>query len=368
MRSLFKLSLAALLALVWAGTAMAIDIKFTGNVGTAFGQLTQGATADLDGDGNETDGAIVAASGGSFGAVPAEGADAMTNYSTSYEANLRWTIGGGPLTQVFRFRPRGTQSVSVTPGATAGDWNVADLYAETYWVPTEGLTVLFGRMQGGAWSSPLAGTYLIHNPIVTGSEYWMNWTGADGLDIEYNAGAFQVGVGVLAECKIGAACGTATNAAQQITPHASGKFGDISFRAMLPTASAKNATDDAVGGTGYQLGVAWAGAGFGVAFDVQSFTTGADTFGANMEDEAHTGMVFRADFAGFTLGYHTQAWNNLLGVDGLEASLTNIVVRYAIKVGEGTIYPEYGTSTKKGNSDGDAWTTSLIRLIGNTTF
>jgi hypothetical protein len=352
MRSLFKLSLAALFAFVFAaGTAMAVDIKFTGNVGTGFGILGVGGNNDPDLDGDESD-----------------ETDATSGYATSYEANLRWTIGGGPLTQVFRFRPRGSNTHT---GGT-GDWNVADLYAETYWRPIPELTVLFGRQQGGAWSSPLSGAYLIHNAAgVTHAEYWMNWTGADGLDVEYNAGAFQIGLGLLSECKISGSCPGAASAQQQMTPHASGKFGDISFRAMLPTTSAKDGADEAVGGSGLQAGVAWSGGGFGVAVDVQSFTV-KEAGGADTEDEARAGFGARVDVAGITIALFSRTDTNTGGTEKDTAGTSTLVARYALKVGDGAIYPEYGTITSTKHSeaaDADSTqTTSLIRLVGNMGF
>jgi hypothetical protein len=204
MRSLFKLSLAALIALAFAGTAMAVDVKFSGNIGTAFGLANLGETG------------------------PADNQAAISAYATSYEANVRTTIGGGPLTQVVRFRPRGSN----INGAT-GDWNVADVYAETNWRPIDNLLIQMGRMQGGAWSNPLAGAYLIHNAIgVTHQEYWLNWTGADGLDIEFNLGAMQIGVALASECR--PFCGSTTSGAKR-HPFAR-------LRACTPISTASSAT------------------------------------------------------------------------------------------------------------------------------
>jgi len=325
-----------------------------------------GATGDSNGDGDEVD--------------TGEGADARSGYATSYEANLRWTIGGGPLTQVFRFRPRGSNwfggalptAAAAATGAGGGGpdgvWNVGDVYAETNWVPTEGLLVQFGKLQGGAWSSPFGGVYLIHNAIgASHNEYWMNWSGVDGLDIEYNAGAFQVGVGLSSECKPG--CGKGVYSTSTMVPHIAGKFGDIAFRVSVPATSAKAADADetAQGGSGYQAGVGWSGAGIGVGFDIQSFTT-TEAGGADTEDEARSGMVLRVDVAGITIGYHTQAVKDAAGVLDAETSLTQIVVRYGMKVGEGTIYPEYSSVTKSNATDGDAYTNTLLRLVGNLNF
>jgi hypothetical protein len=343
MRSLFKLSLAALVACFFAaGSAMALDVKMSGNIGTAFGLASYGETTT---------------------------ADAISAYATSYEANIRYTIGGGPLTQVFRFRPRGTNS----NGAT-GDWNVADLYAETYWRPVDNLTVLIGRQQGGAWSNPFGGAYLIHeNMGYSGNVYWLNYTGQDGLDIEYNLGTMQVGLALLSECRpfcgSTATGGQAANirAGQSMTPHFSGKFGDISVRAQLPSTSGKNAADDTVGGSGMQIGVGWSGGGgLAVGLDIQNFTD-KESGGSGTEDYTKSGTALRVDVAGITLAYWSGANENMGGNEANKNTITSLLVRYAIKVGDGAIYPEYGSNTTTPDG-GDAITNTMIRLVGNMGF
>jgi hypothetical protein len=345
MRSLFKLSLAALIALAFAGTAMAVDVKFSGNIGTAFGLANLGETG------------------------PADNQAAISAYATSYEANVRTTIGGGPLTQVVRFRPRGSN----INGAT-GDWNVADVYAETNWRPIDNLLIQMGRMQGGAWSNPLAGAYLIHNAIgVTHQEYWLNWTGADGLDIEFNLGAMQIGVALASECR--PFCGSTTSGAQAASirspqsmhPHFNGKFGDITVRAQLPTTSGKDSVDEARGGSGLQAGVAWSGGGgLMVAADLQNFTDKASG-GADTEDYTKSATVIRVDVAGITIALFSATNTNMGGTKDNNNTVSTLNVRYALKVGDGTIIPEYSSITTT-PEEGDAVTNTLIRLIGNMTY
>jgi hypothetical protein len=300
---------------------------------------------------------------------PADNQAAISAYATSYEANVRTTIGGGPLTQVVRFRPRGSN----INGAT-GDWNVADVYAETNWKPMDALTIQIGRMQGGAWSNPLAGAYLIHNAIgVTHQEYWLNWTGVDGMDILFNLGTMEVGVGLASECK--PFCGsTATGgqaasirSPQSMTPHFTGKFGDISVRAQLPSTSGKDGADEARGGSGLQAGVAWSGGGgLMVAADIQSFTDKASG-GADTEDYSKSATAIRVDVAGITIALWNGANTNMGGTKDNNNTVSTLNVRYALKVGDGIIVPEFNSITTT-PEEGDAVTNTLIRLIGNMTY
>jgi hypothetical protein len=388
MRSLFKLSLAALIACAFAGSAMAVDIKMSGNIGTAFGLASFGESV------SSATATTVSAPKGvatSTATTTVTTVDAHSAYATSYEANLRTTIGGGPLTQVFRFRPRGSNS-----DGAAGDWNVADLYAETYWKPIDELTILFGRQQGGAWSSPLAGAYLIHNAIgVTHQEYWLNWTGADGLDIEYNLGTMQIGLGLTSECR--PFCGTTAigaqaanvNSAQSMTPHFQGKFGDIAVRAQLPSTSGKRTatadavavattstgsttkttstkTDNTYGGSGMQAGVSWSGAGLLVAADIQNFTD-KESGGSGSEDYTKSATNIRVDVVGITLSLWNGTNTNMGGVKDNNNTISTLLVRYTLKVGDGAVYPEYGSITTT-PEEGDAVTNTLLRIVGNMAF
>jgi hypothetical protein len=371
MRSLFKLSLFAAIALLFAaGSAMALDVKWSGNIGAGFGQLTLGATGDNDGDGDKTG--------------TGEDADARTEFITSYEANIRATVGGGPLTAIWRLRSRGHQSGtqgSTEAGAstvTVGNTSGAGLsYAELWWKPADAFTVGFGRFQGQAWSQPMSGTYLILNPLGA-PEYFMNWTGIDGLDLEFNAGVVQVGVGIATECRPSCGPGTPTFGTQSIVPHLAGKFGDIGLRVQAPQTSAKvrvgstgSQTDESVKGAGYQVGVSWSGMqGVYVGFDYQSFTDTANdkVSSSAKEDQQRTGMGLRVDFAGFQLGYHDLKTTNASYVKDAETQGTFMKLSYTLKVGDGIIVPEVTTRKTVAAKDADAVNDMLIRLVGNVGF
>jgi hypothetical protein len=384
MRSLFKFSLAALLALVLgAGSAMALDVKWSGNIGAGFGLVTYGETGTAEGASD----------------------NARGEYVTSYEANIRATIGGGPLTMINRLRPRGNQQSSGTQGAVSAQGGnqgnsggnlagLSDIYNEVWWKPTDAFSIGFGRFQGQAWSQPMSGTYLINHPLGA-PEYFMNWTGIDGIDLEFNAGVVQVGLAIASECR--PSCGSAavthvggttapfvvgvTAGENSIVPHLTGKFGDIGLRASLPQTSKQVGNGAAAGtseeietltGAGMQVGVSWSGMqGVYVGFDYQSFIDkGNDKVaGPGPEDQTRTGMGLRVDFEGFQLGYHSLKTTNNAGVDGAEKTGTWIKVAYFIKVGDGSIVPEYTTYTvNTKDADPADVTNTLLRIVGNMPF
>jgi hypothetical protein len=341
MRSLFKLSLAAMLALIVAGTAFAADVKWSGNIGAGFGQITYGAPDDVT--------------------------DAYSEYITSVEANIRATVDAGPVTGVFRFRPRGHQSSTTGQSLSSGATYPASLnetYTEIWWKPTDTFTVGLGRFQGQAWSQPMSGTYLIINQVGA-PEYFMNWTGVDGIDLEFNAGVVQVGLAIASECK--PACSAGDQSAQTMVPHLTGKFGDIGLRVQLPQTSAKDvAADEDKKGAGYQVGVSWSGMqGVYVGLDIQSMVDKEHSGG---EDQTKAGTGLRVDFSGVQLGYWSGKVTNVSGGDD-ESTETFIKLAYFLKVSDNaSIIPEYTTDTKKANEDADAVTNSMIRLVGNVTF
>jgi len=370
MRSLFKFSLAALLALVLgAGSAMALDVKWSGNIGAGFGLVTYGETGTAEGASDNAKG----------------------EYVTSYEANIRATIGGGPLTMINRLRPRGNQSSTTgqTNGGTAGQAALADIYNEVWWKPTDAFSIGFGRFQGQAWSQPMSGTYLINHPLGA-PEYFMNWTGIDGIDLEFNAGVVQVGLAIASECR--PSCGAAavttvggdalgvTAGENSIVPHLTGKFGDIGLRVSLPqtskqvgnTAASASEEIETLTGAGMQVGVSWSGMqGVYVGFDYQSFIDKANdkVGGPGPEDQTRTGMGLRVDYSGFQLGYHSLKTTNNAGVDETEKTGTWIKVAYFIKVGDGSIVPEYTTYTvNTKDADPADVTNTLLRIVGNMPF
>jgi hypothetical protein len=392
MRSLFKLSLAALLALIVAGTAFAADVKWSGNIGAGFGQISYGKNDNT-------------------------AADAYSEYVTSYEANIRATVEAGPVTAVWRLRSRGHQSGttgSTESGASAvsgtasssssstctlggsdaggdalntGTCTAATTtsttsslgglsYAEIWWKPADAVTIGIGRFQGQTWSQPMSGTYLILNPTAATStwsalngapEYFMNWTGIDGIDFEFNAGVAQIGLAIASECR--PSCTGGTKSPQSMVPHVTAKFGDIGVRAQLPQTSGKDSADESHTGSGIQLGVSWSGMqGVYVGFDYQTFTNKEVGGG---EDETINAMGLRVDVMGIQLGYWSGKLTNSGGVDGAEKTGTWIKLAYFLKVSDNaSIIPEYTTVTGNPASDaaGKDITNNTIRLVGNVTF
>jgi len=397
MRSLFKLSLAAALALVVAGGAYAAEMKITGNIGAGFGIASYGEKDSVAFSSTLTTETIEVKTHKSY-----------SEFTTSWESNLRFSYGDDDLMAILRFRPRGHNAGANGTG-TGFTSTANDIYDEILWKPAPAMSILFGRLQGPAWSNPMAGSYLILNPLGS-PDYWMNWTGVSGLDLEYNAGVVQVGLAISSQCKPSCGVGNLTGVSvsgagsygaltqqntQTMAPHITGKFGDIAIRAMLPSASGDIVTDegvksvtttatgatvvtttkadtDAGKGSGYQAGLSWAGPGVAVAFDLQGFTDAAlkSQKDAGIKDLTRSGMALKVDASGFQFAYHTLTW-------GLKAAKqadddktdTYMKLSYTMKVGAGAIIPEYTSRTlglaKEGKSDASD---TLIRVVGNMSF
>jgi len=486
MRSLLKLSLAAFAALMVAGGAYAAEMKITGNIGAGFGIASYGEKtnstftntpssthAEADAMATCNSSAVTPAPGAcATGFIPGEVRQTTTTtdttssveasslavrkayseYTTSWESNLRFSYGDDDLMAILRFRPRGHNAGANGTG-TGFTSSANDIYDEILWKPVPAFSILFGRLQGPGWSNPLAGSYLILNPMGA-PDYWMNWTGVSGIDLEYNAGIVQVGLAISSQCKpscgfgniTGVTNGALTFAAQAqqntqtMAPHVTGKVGDIAFRAMFPSTSGDVVTDasasstnttasvtadvntneltsvgtaptnpvanantttvtetrsspanrvaatESITGSGYQVGVSWTGMpGLGVALDLQSFTdavTKAQKEGA--KDLTRSAMAFKVDYMGAQLAYHTLTWGLKAACKGecgdqKDKTDTFMKIGYALKVGAGTIIPEFttrtlGLATQKVNFDtgeqgkpADA-TDTLIRIVGNMTF
>jgi len=382
MRSLIKLTIASLAAIaLFAGMASAQTTpKFSGNVGTAFGLYNYG----------ETNGATAAGK-------------AFSEYTTSWESNLRMTMETDKLTAIVRYRARASNAgsgstasaASVTPkctttnvtdsngdtstyskcdkatttggnaltgsklqSGTAFNSNANDIYHEVWWKPADNFSVGFGKFQGQAWSQPFSGIYLVINPIGDGV-YWMNWTGISGIDLEFNAGVVQVGLAISSQCKPSCNSGAAATT-QSMVPHLTGKFGDIAIRAQLPQTSgnvnctAVNAGDCkkadtvyTVSGSGFQAGVSWTGMpGLSVALDLSSFTDAKTKL--QDQDRARAGTGLTANFAGITFHYFSlkdSTFTKAVGDVGGDTTTSEMTVRYTLPMGSGQIIPEYRTVT-----------------------
>jgi len=386
MRSLFKLSLASLAAVaLFAGMALAQDkptLSWSGGVGAGFGMYTYGETDSTTAKGK-----------------------AYTEWNTAWESNIRGTINAGEqFTAVFRYRIRGfdgsagngttsstaTSCTAATPPVCTGGSGTAtgysgasayaaagnDVYHEVHWKPIPALDIAMGKFQGQAWSNPLSGNYLIRNVFGDG-EYWMNWTGAAGLDIEYNIGVVQVGLAIGSQCKPSCGPSAKSENQQSIVPHLTGKFGPIAVRAQLPSTSGVfnctavnttgcDAADDQIAetGSGYQLGVQWGIPNISVAVDLSSFTEAAGD--AKPEDRARSGTSLRVDAFGFMFHYWSAVDKNYSTVESTAQTMT---LRYYIPVGGAQVIPEYRTDTTNSGATGaDDITKSEFRLVGNVNF
>jgi hypothetical protein len=388
MRSLFKLSLASLAAVaLFAGMASAqVAPKLSGDIGAGFGLMSYG----------ETNGATAAGK-------------AVSEWSTSWESNLRLTVDSDQITAIARYRARasnggtGTSTANACTGAattsltctggfgsskvssgTAFASSANDIYHEIWWKPAPNFSLGLGKFQGQAWSQPMSGAYLIINPIGGDGVYWMNWTGQAGIDAEFNAGVVQVGLAISSHCKPSCNSG-AGEATQSLVPHLTGKFGAIGIRANLPsTTGTVNCTavstdctaadkEYDVSGSGFQIGVNWTGMpGLLVAADIQSFTDAKKK--SQGQDRSRAGTGLRVDFAGVTFHYFSLADSTF--VKSSDTTSTEMTLRYTIPVGPGSIIPEYRSTTaddkaglaKDKNGKAVELTNSEFRLIGRVAY
>lgn len=362
--------------------------KFSGNASAAFGQLT------ADDDSSFSSGT------GSATYVDSPG---WTTWSSTIELNLRGTGSSkdGSLTGKARLRVR-----TRTHGLGARSNGYLDpasvTYSEIIWKPMPALAIRFGRFGIGA-TAPMSGQYNILSPVGH-LPYWKISSAEDGIDFAFDAGVVKVGLAILAECDPGCGGGysasgtaavqsgptpyTATGLEQQQTmiPWVTGSFGAISFRVALPSTSATQVssvttttagvtsavhTDLSLDGGGTYIGVAFKGAGFGVALDIDSFTddavsiVGAATTGAAApSDKEQTGTGIKVTFGALTLSTYSR------DTEGGLSSKTDsqLKVKWVIPVGKGIIYPEYTSATTGDLTGLPDKTNTLIRLVGNVGF
>jgi len=411
MRSLYRISLAVLAMgfLVVAGSAYAQEMAkptqtLTGDIGAAFGDFSfdkgSGANAVSPTPANQK---------------------AYSEIVTSWESNLRFTWQTDSFTAIGRARVRGNSSGSGTSqsaqtGASNDVVNTqstenaflqagVDFFTEVWWTPGA-FKWGIGKFQGQAWSNPLASNYIMRN-VIGDKEYWMNWTGVSGTDLEYNFGVLQLGVAVANACvpscnnnqsngpsyvQSGASStGTAVKQNTEdntmtVTPHIDGKVGDISFRGNLPFASGtinNNALDTPIGistdkkqatattsvsGSGYQVGVAWNGpAGVRVALDGQGYTDAHVAAAGQKKDRQRSGLDFRFDInagpgtlnlAYFSYGDTCPGGDNVqVGQAAISCTFvsshtytsTEGTIRYLIPVSFGFIVPEYRSVVSGGS-------------------
>ena len=130
-------------------------------------------------------------------------------------------------------------------------------------------------------------------------------------------------------------------------------------------------TDLSLDGAGTFIGVAFKGAGFSVALDIDSFTNdavsivGAATSGPSApSDQEFTGTGVKVTFGALTLSTYSR------DEDGGLSSRTNthLKVKWTIPVGAGVIYPEYTSATTGSLTGLPDVTHTLIRLVGNIGF
>jgi hypothetical protein len=349
MRSIFRFCIAALalvaMALYGTVTVRAADEKlaFSGNTSASFGQVSYGETAKMK---------------------------SYSELATSIESNLRFTAGDDQLQAIGRFRIRGHSSTTTSAG-TSHNLRLAgsqpnDVYVEIHWKPMPQFDIAFGDFQGQAWSQPYTGTYIMDNPTpLAAQEYWMNWTGISGIDFDFNAGVVDVGLAIATQCRPSCSGGTAaakaTDGEQSIVPHLTGKFGPIGIRAQLPQTAAKSG-DVSLKGSGFQLGVEFASAGFSVGLDAQSFTDKAAL--SSDKDVTKQGTNLKLSAAGAQLLFSQIKPNK-----DNDAKNTEIKLAYSVKVGAGEIIPILmSTKVGGGGTNGGDQSNTGIFLAGNVGF
>ncbi len=379
MRSLSRISLAILAMgfLVFAGSAFAQDMAkptmtITGDIDAAFGSFSFDKSSDSS--------------------SPAANQKAYSEFVTSYESNIRFTWKTDEAQAIVRYRVRANNEGSGGSGNAAANATASlqsggafassadDVYHEVWWTPGA-FKLGIGKFQGQAWSQPMAGEYILNNPIGEGV-YWMNWTGIAGLDAEYNVGAVQVGVAISSQCR--PSCGNAgsnntvkntEDNTSSIVPHLTGSFGAISIRAQLPqTAGTINnsgavtgtpsvnadpikgagidkTSSKAVSGSGYQFGLAWAQGGLKVAVDLSGFTDAKvnEINGSTAKDRSRAGTALRVDVpagpGSVMLAYFAIDDNNF-GATTYTSNETTL--RYTIPASFINIIPEFRTVTNGG--------------------
>jgi len=414
MRSLYKISLAILAVsfLVVAGSAFAQDkpnMTITGDIGGAFGSFNYD---NLNGHNATGAGANTKA----FSEwVTSYESNLRFTWSTDQltaigRARVRGNSSGSGTANSLQ-----TGASNDTAGGQSSNNAFleagTDFFTEVWWTPGA-FKLGIGKFQGQDWSNPLAGNYIMRNNIGDG-EYWLNWTGITGLDAEYNVGIVQVGValsntcipscnGVSANNSLnGNAPGNIANGGTTVSggstnqqpntedhtltvvPHIAGKVGDISFRGQLPqssgtvnnhlvptaTKTAGNGTaanplalgtateSKTASGSGYQVGVAWAGMpGVRVALDISSFTDTHIADAGQLKDRQRDGLALRVDFpagpGAINIGYwqlgdtcptaqYPSAAIACAYLNTKEYTTTNTTVRYMYPVSFGYIVPEY---------------------------
>lgn len=378
MRSLSKISLAILAGgfLVFAGSAFAQEMAkpqmtITGDIDAAFGSFSFDKTSDAS--------------------SPAANQKAYSEFVTSWESNIRFTWKTDEAQAIVRYRVRGNNEGSGGSGNAAanatsslqsgGAYAAAadDVYHEVWWTPGA-FKLGIGKFQGQAWSQPMAGEYILNNPIGEGV-YWMNWTGISGLDAESNVGAVQIGVAISSQCR--PSCNTAQSNntvkntednTSSIVPHLTGTFGSISIAAQLPqtagtinnsgavtTTTPAKSTDPlqgagidktsskSVSGSGYQAGVKWVQGGLKVAVDVSGFTDAKLEALGQAKDRLRSGIAARVDVpagpGSVMLAYFTLDDN---GGGSTTYTFNETTLRYTIPASFINIIPEFRTVTNGG--------------------
>ena len=162
-------------------------------------------------------------------------------------------------------------------------------------------------------------------------------------------------------------------------PWVTGSFGAISFRVALPSTSATQTvagtgtsfTDLSLDGGGTYIGVAFKGAGFGVALDIDSFTNdavslpGAATTGAAApSDQEFSGTGVKVTFGALTFTTYSRDTEGGLSTQ----TDTHLKVKWTFPVGSGVIYPEFTSATTGSLTGLPDVTNTLIRLVGNISF
>lgn len=357
---------AALLFLAAPVSAQESSYKLFGDVKAAFGQYTYS-----EDDGTDT-------------------LD-MNNYDTALESNIRIRNANykkDPMYFEIRLRFRGVEgsnedSNMLTSKDTFDDGMIQTARIYAGWNVTEQFAVEIGRT--GGISTGFSDMEMLETGDLLGSPVGF----FDGSDTGSLNAIFKinpdmsVGLMVLSSCQPGCAGDDDDGGQSQygngtIMPHFEGTFGPIAVAARFASATGSweenespTGDSESVTSTGTGLAVAYDQDGIYVGFDYEAYTLGC--IGDDCEEVSGQILGIGFDVANVYGHYATHAISNAGGVDSDTEDATVLLLGYAIKMGNGTVAPEFLSGNEvfspdaKG-ADEETKTASEVRLAYKVKF
>ncbi|MBI3993438.1 MAG: hypothetical protein HY342_09195 [Candidatus Lambdaproteobacteria bacterium] len=327
-----------------------------------------------------------------------DGVTSRSNFHSVIESNLRLRNTGydkEPLYFELRLRARGRQ--------VGGAYENKDTFATgalqtirlvVGWNAAQNFAVEIGRTAG----VPSAYTDLevMETPARLGSTMGGGFKGDDvgSINLLYKAGNLNAGLMILTACQpaCGGNAGTLANPGtptgdakygnQTLMPHVDATFGPVDLALRIAMASGSYADGEKAAGAKAST-VSSTGTGLAARVNLDAATIGIDyeTKTLGCVDSASAGgdpdcvkiagngfglSVEAANFYGFYNAQTTTVQDTAAGAaqgDTVDDTFTLIAVGYAYKVGNGSVHPEYLTSTSQGGASGaKAVTASSLRL------